>query len=249
MGWVILQRVQFQVLKRFYKLEVESASASGERLGLEDILGNNFVNTVKDKIVIDYGCGHGGDVQQIAEWHAGHVLGIEIREELVKNNQERIKLMNCSFHTTLPAQYHSKADIVVSIDAFEHFDRPDQILQDMLSCLRPGGEAFISFGPTWYHPYGGHLFSIFPWAHLLLSERALIKWRAQYFKDGATKFAEVAGGLNKMTIGRFKNLVAQSGFALDEIRCVPIRKLKFLRFFLGEEFTTAFVSARLIKKA
>ena len=64
-------------------------------------------------------------------------------------------------------------DAIVSIDAFEHFSNPASALKTMHAMLNPGGRVYVSFGPTWYHPLGGHLFSVFPWAHLLFSETAL----------------------------------------------------------------------------
>jgi hypothetical protein len=75
----------------------------------------------------------------------------------------------------------------------------------------------ISFGPTWHHPYGGHLFSVFPWAHLIFSEKALTRWRSDLRDDGATRFGEVAGGLNQMTIRRFEELVADSRLCFDRL--------------------------------
>ena len=41
-------------------------------------------------------------------------------------------------------------------------------------------------------------------SHVLFSESALVRWRALSRNDGATRFAEVAGGLNEMTIARFE---------------------------------------------
>ena len=81
--------------------------------------------------------------------------------------------------------------------------------------LQPGGEVLVSFGPTWYHPLGGHLFSVFPWAHLIFSEKALISWRSAFKTDGATRFSEVAGGLNQMTIAKFEALVAAARRSLQ----------------------------------
>ena len=52
------------------------------------------------------------------------------------------------------------------------------------------GQVHISFGPPWCHPLGGHLFSVFPWAHLLFTEHALLQWRAGFKHDGATRFGE-----------------------------------------------------------
>ena len=96
------------------------------------------------------------------------------------------------------------ADVVTSFDAFEHFDQPEKILLAMHALLKPGGKLIASFGPTWYHPLGGHLVSVFPWAPLVFTEAALIAWRADFKDDGATKLSEVAGGFNQMTIARFE---------------------------------------------
>jgi len=82
-------------------------------------------------------------------------------------------------------------DAIISLDGFEHFDDPGAVLQTMHDLLKPGGTVYASFGPTWYHPLGGHLFSVFPWAHLIFSEKALLRWRSDLRSDGATRFGEV----------------------------------------------------------
>jgi SAM-dependent methyltransferase len=137
---------------------------------------------------------------------------------------------------------------VVSLDAFEHFADPEAILQSMSTLLRPAGEVLVSFGPTWYHPLGGHLFSVFPWAHLIFSEQALIRWRSTFKTDGATRFGEVAGGLNQMTIAKFEQLVAGSHLKFTDLEVVPIRKLRRFHNHLTREFTTAIVRCRLVKR-
>ena len=114
--------------------------------------------------------------------------------------------------------------------------------------LQPGGEVLVSFGPTWYHPLGGHLFSVFPWAHLIFSEKALISWRSAFKTDGATRFSEVAGGLNQMTIAKFEALVATSPFKFAALEFVPIKKLRPIHNRLSREFTTAIVRCRLVKQ-
>jgi hypothetical protein len=148
-------------------------------------------------------------------------------------------------HRVPPRQ---KADIIFSIDAFEHFDDPEFILREMDSMLAPDGEIWISFGPPWYHPVGGHLFSVFPWAHLVFSEKALIRWRSDFKHDGATRFSEVAGGLNQITIARFERIVQASPLRIASLNVVPIRKLKPLHNRLTREFTTAVVRCHLLKK-
>ncbi len=135
------------------------------------------------------------------------------------------------------------------MDAFEHFADPSGILNIMGALLRPAGEALVSFGPIWYHPLGGHLFSVFPWAHLVFSEKALIGWRSAFKSDGATRFSEVAGGLNQMTIAKFEKLVADSSLQFAELELVPIRKLRRFHNHLTREFTTAIVRCRLVKRS
>jgi SAM-dependent methyltransferase len=137
------------------------------------------------------------------------------------------------------------ADVVLSLDAFEHFDDPAQILRLMAGLLRPGGVALVAFGPTWLHPRGGHSFSVFPWAHLVFTESALIRWRADFAADGATSFRTIDGGLNQMTVGHFERLVAESPFRLDRLECVPIRPAWWLHCRPTREFLTSFVRARL----
>jgi hypothetical protein len=133
------------------------------------------------------------------------------------------------------------------MDAFEHYASPLAVLKQMAVLLKPNGKVITAFGPTWYHPLGGHLFSIFPWSHLIFTETALIRWRSDFKTDGATKFSEVEGGLNQMTIHRFKQIVAQSPFKIEHFQTVPIRRLKPLANRFTQEFTTAIVRCTLAR--
>lgn len=179
---------------------------------------------------------------------AQKVFGLDIREDLLEvaraNAQSAGVAHICEFGTSTDL----RADLIFSIDAFEHFSDPDTILRVMDGLLDRHGEVIVCFGPTWYHPYGGHLFSIFPWAHLLFSEKALIRWRADFKSDGATRFREVAGGLNQMTIRRFQRIVESGPFRFKMIECHPIRKLSPVHNRWTREFTTAVVRCRLVKR-
>jgi SAM-dependent methyltransferase len=131
------------------------------------------------------------------------------------------------------------------VDGFEHFADPRAVLQTMSRLLRPEGRVLLSFGPTWFHPLGGHLFSVFPWAHLIFTEVALLRWRARFKHDGATRFGEVEGGLNQMTVRRFQKLVAASPLAFEAFETVPIRRLRALATPLTRELFTSRVRSRL----
>jgi SAM-dependent methyltransferase len=202
---------------------------------------------VRDKIVLDFGCGPGVETVEIVQFGAKRVVALDISEKWLRVARERAEKAGvgakCEFVTSLS----TPVDVIVSLDSFEHFKEPDAVLENMFSLLKPGGCVLACFGPTWYHPLGGHLFSVFPWAHVLLSEEALIRWRAQFKSDGARTFGEVEGGLNQMTIRRFLDLLKNSPFHVENLELVPIRKLKSLHNRFTREFFTAVVRCRLRK--
>ena len=80
-------------------------------------------------------------------------------------------------------------------------------------------------------------------------ETALIRWRANIRSDGATRFSEVEGGLNQMTIARFERLVSASQLRIEALETVPIRALRPVHCRLTREFTTAVVRTTLVSKA
>jgi SAM-dependent methyltransferase len=176
------------------------------------------------------------------------VIGIDIREDVLQAARQKALSAGVQDTCLFVSSTNEIADIVVSLDAFEHFADPMEILRIMNALLQPTGEILVSFGPTWYHPAGGHLFSIFPWAHLIFSEQALIRWRSTFKTDGATRFSEVAGGLNQMTIAKFEKLVSASPLELASLELVPIKKLRRFHNRFTKEFTTAVVRCRLVKR-
>ncbi len=176
------------------------------------------------------------------------MIGIDIREDILQVARQKALSVGVQDTCVFASSTIEVADVVISVDAFEHFADPAGVLHAMNTLLQPSGEVLVSFGPTWFHPLGGHLFSVFPWAHLVFSERALIRWRSTFKTDGATRFNEVAGGLNKMTIAKFEELVADSPLKFASLELVPIKKLKNIHNRLTREFTTAIVRCRLVKR-
>ncbi len=250
-GGSALVEIQYRLLRRF--ASPAPARCTGRayegRSKIDILLGPAILDRLRHRTVVDFGCGDGDEAIQFARAGASKVIGVDIREECLERARRAAAAAGvahlCEFTTAAPGH----ADVIVSIDAFEHFARPAEILEAMDRLLAPGGEVLVSFGPTWLHPLGGHRFSVFPWAHLVLSERALIRWRADFSADGATRFGEVAGGLNQMTIRRFERLVEASPFRFAEFECVPIRRLKRLHNRWTREWTTSVVRCRLVKRA
>lgn len=209
--------------------------------------GDKWIRTIANKHVLDFGCGAGDDALDIAEAGAARVVGVDIRERVLEKGRReasRRGLTNVDFITATSDIF----DVIISMDAMEHFADPLEILHTMSERLNNNGEVWISFGPPWLHPFGGHLFSLFPWSHLLFSEYALCKWRSDFKTDGACRICDVEGGLNQITIKDFERYVKQSPLHMDSIACIPIKPARLLHNKFTKEFLTSIVVSKLSLK-
>ena len=243
--------IAYRLLRRI-SLDGETGYCDGSAYNgvskIETLLGKRIWDETRDKVVIDFGCGDGEDAVEVAKRSAKRVVGVDIRIRALERARARAAAEGVSDRCVFTTATEEKADVILSLDAFEHFDDPAEILRIMRRLLKDDGVIIAAFGPTWYHPLGGHLFSPFPWAHLVFTEKSLIRWRSDFKTDGATRFCEAEGGLNQMTIRRFESIVAASDFRFAEFEPVPIRKLRPVANRLTREFTTAIVRCKLVPR-
>src|SRR5208283_4470664 len=188
----MLTTIQYRVLKWAYPGSPDCCSGSvyQGKSKLDVLLGAEFLKNIPGKTVIDFGCGDGVEAVEMALRGAKQVIGIDIREDALQRAKQKALAAGVENSCQFTTSTEELAEVIVSIDSFEHFEDPSGILRCMNRLLQPQGEVLVSFGPTWYHPLGGHLFSVFPWAHLIFSEKALIRWRSTFKTDGATRFSE-----------------------------------------------------------
>ncbi|HSK75318.1 MAG TPA: methyltransferase domain-containing protein [Thermoanaerobaculia bacterium] len=215
---------------------------------IKRVVGVDGWESLRDKTILDFGCGIGVGSIEMAQQGARRVIGLDIRPEVLEVARRSAEEAGVSETCEFSGSIDEPVDVIVSVDAFEHFDDPAAILRTMDRLLKDDGFVLLSFGPTWLHPHGGHLFSIFPWSHLIFSEKAQIRWRSEFKTDGATRFSEVAGGLNRMTIRTFMRLIEEGPFQFESCRAVPIRPLKWAHNRLTREFTTSIVECKLVKR-
>ena len=215
------------------------ATAYIGRSKLEVLLGPRIWDLTRNRDVLDFGCGPGGEAVEIAEHGARHVIGVDLRQKWLDLGVEHAEAHGVADRCTFAREWSDPVDLIVSLDSFEHFADPAAVLTHMRGLLRPGGKVLAAFGPTWYHPLGGHIYSVFPFSHLLFSERALVRWRSLHKSDGARTIEE--SGLNKMTIRRFIRLVEASPLRFASFELLPIRPLRLIANRLTREFTTAAV--------
>jgi len=214
---------------------------------LQALLGETFFRDIQGKTVIDFGCGPGAEAIEMAQRGARRVLGVEIRQSFLETAREHAAAAGVSDRCAFMTTPDEPADVIVSLDSFEHFDDPAGILRVMDAYLAPGGRVVATFGPPWYHPLGGHIFSVFPWAHLVFTEKALLRWR-KTFRPSQTARRLTDCGLNAMTLRRFERLVAESPFRFERYEHRPIRGHQWLTAPLIREFGTSVVTCTLVRR-
>jgi SAM-dependent methyltransferase len=244
----LLSEVEYRLLTALFPHEPSTmdGSAYHGKSKLRVLAGADVFEQFQGKHVIDFGCGEGGEVVEVALAGASRAVGIDIRTDLFPAACRRAHAAGVAARCEFVSTTDERADIILTVDAFEHFTDPPAVLQAMRRLLKPDGYVCAVFGPTWYHPLGGHMLSVFPWAHLLFTEEALMRWRARLRDDGARKFGEVKGGLNQMTIRRFRRLAAENGFRVEDLVLRPIRRTGRLHNRLTQEFLTAVIRCRLV---
>jgi 2-polyprenyl-3-methyl-5-hydroxy-6-metoxy-1,4-benzoquinol methylase len=203
----------------------------------------NFAALIRDKAVLDYGCGYGWQAVAMAMHGARHVCGVDIRQNLLEQGrslaqkngvQDKVEFTDCPTGVF---------DVVVSLSAFEHFSNPEQELARMQHLAKPEGLILISFAEPWYSHSGSHMndFVRIPWVNLLFSEKAVLKVRQRYRDDGARTYEEVVGGLNRMTVTRFKRIIRNSGMEICDLKLRATKGLPLVTSLPGlqELFTSA----------
>lgn len=200
----------------------------------ERAFGPQFWSRIAGKEVLDLGCGDGAHVLALAAHGAAHATGLDILPAF--HLAERTAIARgypVSFigaaTTALP---DAAFDVVFSHDSFEHFDDPAHVLAEMVRLTRPGGRLMIKFGPPWRNPWGRHMSGTIrrdrPWIHLIVPERSIMRVHSVYHDQPISEhYADLPGGMNKMTVGRFQRLLQrQPGLRLETFHVFPLYGLR-----------------------
>lgn len=198
---------------------------------------------LKDKTVLDIGCGAGGKSLYYVSSGATHVYGVDVVEsykEESENLAEELGLADkftfiCADAKNLPFPDNS-FDTIIMNDAMEHVAEPEEVLKEVLRVLNKKGKLYVNF-PPYNHPYGAHLSDAIyiPWVHLFFSEKTLIdsyKELVSGLPDGKDRInfrisekdgKEYFSYINKMTIKRFKKILNRLGITPAYYREIPLR--------------------------
>jgi len=172
------------------------------------------------RTVLDVGCGGAVLCVEAARQGAAHVTGVDLSVDLARVYLERQDAQLASRVTLVETAGDlgelgdQRFDLILSKDSFEHYDDPENFIATIAERLNPGGELVIGFGPLWKAPTGGHInyMTPLPWAHLLFSEDVIMAERRRFRpEENARRWSEVRGGLNQMSLKRFRRIIETSG--------------------------------------
>jgi len=182
---------------------------------------------------LDLGCGTGELTMAFAKLGAGGVAGsitgvdilprsIERARKLAREVgvAEQVNFICQDVHAWFPPA-EERYDVVLSFDALEHIDHPQQFLRKMADLVAPGGIAVLAFGPLFHSPFGDHMWDFFrvqiPWRGILFPEQTLLRVRREYFRptDPACRYRDIAGGLNQMRYADFLHSVRATGWEFE----------------------------------
>ena len=208
------------------------AYAAWRESELKKQLDDNFpCESLKDRDVLDFGCGQGSLALRVRRLGAKSVTGIDLsegailhaREEARREGIDGVRFVVCHdpMRIALP---DNSLDIVCCFDVLEHIMHPLRIAKELFRVLRLGGQVWVWWLP-WRHPYGHHISSLIPlpWVHLFCSEQTLINVAARVYDDACyvprvwnldpetgeklpnkwRRGADLSSWLNKLTAGEF----------------------------------------------
>ena len=134
----------------------------GKKAVLEHQLRYNFAKRfVKNRVVIDLGCGVGYGTVALAKARARKVYGIDINKDAIEYAKAQYCHKNITYsvkdalNTKLPSRI---ADVVIAFEVIEHAKNPKKFLQEAARLLKPDGifimstpNSEASFGNNPYH--------------------------------------------------------------------------------------------------
>ncbi|MEH7531711.1 SAM-dependent methyltransferase [Priestia megaterium] len=123
---------------------------------------------MKDKKVLDLGCGFGWHCQFAYEQGARSVIGVDISEKMLEKAREKTKDLSISY-IQMPIEdidfKKSEFDVVISSLAFHYIKSFEEVAKKVCSFLKPGGTFLFSVEhpiftsrneQDWYYDNDGH---------------------------------------------------------------------------------------------
>ncbi len=208
--------------------------------------------SVKNKKVLDVGCGLGGSPSFYASAGAKSVTALDLRPISVRATQAKARQQSQDqIHPVLadaawmPFE-DNYFDMIVSINVYEHIDDLPKALSECKRVLHPGGLIYLHI-PPFYSPWGAHVegWINFPWPHVFFSDKTLIevarrvevrsRKNDEYIPTAQVDWSglKMLPELNRVTVNQFMRLVQSTKLKIVEYHLLP-----FGRHFLPKHGPT-----------
>src|SRR5687768_2750232 len=90
-----------------------------------------FLGYIRDKHVLDHGCGPGWQALAMVAEGAKSAHGVDIREIWIQNGRRIAEEHGLSERVSYSVEFSGRFDVCVSLGAFEHYSDPEGELQRM----------------------------------------------------------------------------------------------------------------------
>lgn len=196
---------------------------------------------IKDRTVLDIGCGSGGLTIALAE-NSAACMGIDLNPVHVEaaSRLARARALSIEFATVdvlLPQQLEKVLtgrvfQVVVLSEVLEHLLRKDNVgrlLNEMKRYLTGSGYVYVSF-PPWFNPFGGHQagwprIRYCPWFHLYPAwlQRVIAPAQIEQYRGFEKE-------LNHLTIACFERITREAGFKIVKKELFHLRPEYVFRY-------------------
>jgi SAM-dependent methyltransferase len=186
--------------------------------------------------VLEVGSGLGERCLDVAVRGARRVVGVDPFAESVTAARQTltnypaladvVEYRLCTVHDLAEGDF----DAVVSENAFEHILDVPETLAAVRERLRPGGRAYIGFGPLYHGPFGDHGWMQkalplgrrwpLPWGHVVVPHRWLLRRMERFYQlpvQSTTDWPFLT--LNRKTVGEFRRLFRDCQMRTVYARC------------------------------
>ncbi|MDR1055786.1 MAG: class I SAM-dependent methyltransferase, partial [Prevotellaceae bacterium] len=170
---------------------------------------------LRNKVVLDVGCGHGSMCFYMAQSGAKKVIGVDIDAGRISFAKKYLELHYpqyakvVEFYDLDLKKYSNQPqfDYIISVDSFEHIIDLPGMIEEMKLRLKPGGIIYTGFGPLYNDFYGDHKRTKcgIPWGHVICSDERIIKrLNRQSIGQSITSIYDL--GLNKLSLSDYRKI-------------------------------------------
>ena len=211
---------------------------------------SKLICAVKDKCVLDLGCGFGDNCAQFARMGAKRVVGIDISEKMLsvakkENSHKTVQYVHSRFENI--DTLNEKFDLVYSSLAFHYTDEFDVLMKKIYAVMNEGATLLFSqehpiatatIDGNGHYNYDGDEPVSYTFSHYNKSGKRTVEW----FVKGVQKYHR--------TFAQVINAVAQAGLTVTQVvEPTPDERALSIRPSLRKEFIKpSFLIVKAVKK-